>query len=73
MKVSQLREVLEKYSGEDELIVMFWEKPEMVHSDLTITDAGWVKIVAEFEEWDGADAHISDWLADAIIEHGEET
>ena len=72
MRVSQIKEILSAYSDDDEMIIMFWEKPEMVDSDYTLSTEGWSNIVREFEEMDGADQYICDWLADSIIEHGEE-
>lgn len=72
MKVSQIKEILSAYNDDDEMIIMFWDKPEMVDSDYTLSTEGWNNIVREFEEMDGADQSICDWIADSIIEYGEE-
>ncbi len=73
MRVSQLKEIIASYNDDDELIVLLWDKPEMVDSDYTLSTESWSNIVRECEEWDGADQNVCDWLADAIVEYGEET
>ena len=72
MKVSQLRHLVEGMNPDDELMVLFWEKPEIEDFDMTLTKDGWAQIVKEFEEWDGADRDICEWLGDAVIEHSIE-
>ena len=72
MKVSQLRHLVEGMNPDDELMVLFWEKPEIEDFDMTLTKEGWAQIVKEFEEWDGADRDICEWLGDAVIEHSTE-
>jgi hypothetical protein len=72
MKVSQLRTMLNDFKPDDELMVLFWEKPEVFWNDeLELTNEGWARIVKEFEEWEGSDRDICNWLADAIIDHSE--
>lgn len=72
MKVSHLRSLVEGMNPDDELMVLFWEKPEVFWDDeLELTNEGWLKIVEEFEGWDGADQDICNWLADAVIDHSE--
>ncbi|NDI17799.1 MAG: hypothetical protein EBY83_07545 [Verrucomicrobia bacterium] len=57
---------------DDELMVLFWEKPEVFWNDeLELTNEGWARVVKEFEEWEGSDRDICNWLADAIIDHSE--
>lgn len=72
MKVSQLHALLKDFKPDDELMVLFWEKPAVFWNDeLELTDEGWARIVKEFEEWVNSDRDIADWLADAIIDHSE--
>lgn len=54
MKVSQLRHLVEGMNPDDELMVLFWEKPEVFWNEETeLTNEGWSSIVKEFEDWDG--------------------
>lgn len=71
MKVKNLIEILQKnYKETDDICVLWWSKPELENFDNTIlTDESWTDICLEFDEWQDADTAISEWVANAIIEH----
>lgn len=70
MKVKHLIHTLQEgYEPDAEIIVLWWDKPD--YED-RLTDESWSKICTEFDEWEEAGADISEWVADAIIEHSQE-
>lgn len=74
MKVSKVIEALQKLSPDDEILVLWWEKPffEFAEEDeLVLTDEAWSEISKEFDAWGNAGRDIDEWLTDAVLEHAE--
>ena len=75
MKVSELIRVLqEQNKPDDEILVLWWEKKNFDFPEdyeIKLTDEGWLKISQEFDEWGGAGDEISQWIADASVDHAE--
>lgn len=67
MKVSELlRRLNTYYKPDDELCVMYWDKP-CLESELSTES--WSAICAEFDDWEEAGAEISEWIAEAVNEY----
>lgn len=71
MKVENLIKVLqEKHEPTDDICVLWWSKPDYDNPDeSTITDEVWAKVCSDFDGWDSVGADVSEWIADAIIDH----
>jgi hypothetical protein len=74
MKAKQAIEMLSKYSPEDEVCILWWDKPQFENYDgLTLTDAGWSEICKQFDEWEDAGSDVNQWVVDASLELAEPT
>jgi hypothetical protein len=74
MKIKQIMEMLSRYSPEDELCILWWDKPQFDNLDeLSLTEEGWARICKEFDEWENAGSEINQWMLDASIEYAETT
>lgn len=54
MKVAKIREQLEAYDGEDELIIAYWDKNIItMYGAPDLTDSEWGEVVSSYEngEW----------------------
>lgn len=74
MKVSQLIKQMNELNPDDEIIVLWWQKFDYDYEqgdELVLTNEAWNKISTEFDAWDDAGNDISEWIADAVIEHAE--
>jgi hypothetical protein len=74
MKVKTLLEMLSRYSPEDELCVLYWDKEQFDYRDdehEVLTTEKWAEISKEFDEWEDAGHQVSEWIADAVIEKVE--
>jgi hypothetical protein len=75
MKVKDLIKALQETTNpDDEILVLWWEKQNFDFPEdyeLTLTDEGWLKISQEFDEWDGAGQKISEWIAEASVDHAK--
>lgn len=73
VKAKEAIEILSRYSPEDELCILWWDKPQFDNLDeMTLTDEGWGKICKEFDAWDNAGQEVTEWINDATFEHMEE-
>ena len=69
MKVENLIKILqEEHKPTDDICVLWWNKPEDF-DDKTLSDESWADICLEFDEWQDADTSISEWIADAVLQH----
>ena len=76
MKIKQVMEMLSRYSPEDELCILWWDKPQFEFPEdyeIKLTDEGWARICKEFDEWENAGSEINQWMLDASIEYAETT
>ena len=72
MKVKQAIEMLGRYSAEDEVCILWWDKPQFENYDgLTLTDDGWAEICKQFDEWEDAGSDVNQWVVDASLELAE--
>ena len=74
MKVKTLLEMLSRHSPEEELCVLYWDKEQFDYRDdehEVLTTEAWAEICKEFDEWADAGHHVSEWIADAVIEKVE--
>ena len=70
MKVKEVIEMMNRYSPEDELCILWWDKPQFDNLDeLVLDDTGWSRICKEFDEWGNAGADVNQWILDASIDH----
>ena len=73
MRVSQLLKMLEAYGPDDNLCVLYWDKPLFDNlDDLVLTGANWDEVCAEFDNWEDAGTDVSQWINDAVIEKASE-
>ena len=69
--------MLGRYSPEEELCVLYWDKEQFDYRDdehEVLTTEAWAEICKEFDEYfmhEGAGHHVSEWIADAVIEKVE--
>lgn len=72
MKVKQIMEMLSRYSPEDELVVLWWDKPQFDNLDgLDLSHESWDRICKEFDEWEDAGSEVNQWILDASIDYAE--
>ena len=72
MKIKQVIEMLSRYSPEEELCILWWDKPQFDNLDgLILDDHGWAKICKEFDEWEHAGSEVNQWILDASIDYAE--
>jgi hypothetical protein len=72
MKIKQVIDMLSRYSPEDELCILWWDKPQFDNLDgLVLDDEAWARICKEFDEWDNAGADVNQWILDASIDYAE--
>ena len=74
MKVKTLLEMLSRYSPEDELCVLYWDKEQYDFNedeDVALTPEAWEKVCKEFDEWDNAGQELTAWISDAVFENLE--
>ena len=74
MRVKDILEALSKYSPEENLIVLYWDKSHFdwdKDDEYTLTSDAWDEVCEEFDEWDSAGQDIGEWIADAVGEKGE--
>lgn len=72
MKVKEIMEMIGRYEPEEELIILWWDRPQFDNLDgLQLTDAHWSQICKEFDEWDSAGADINQWVLDSALEYAE--
>lgn len=77
MKVKTLLEMIGRLNPEDELCVLYWDKEQFDYRDEeheVLTTEAWAEICKEFDESRsvvGPMHHVSEWIADAVIEKVE--
>jgi hypothetical protein len=72
MKIKQVIDMLSRYSPEDELCILWWDKPQFDNLDgLVLDDEAWARICKEFDEWENAGADVNQWILDASIDYAE--
>ena len=74
MKVKTLLEMLSRYSPEDELCVLYWDKPQYdfeEDEDIALTSEAWEKVCKEFDQWENAGHEVTAWISDAVFENAE--
>ena len=70
MKVKDLLKSIRDLNPNDDICVLYWEKPSYDDDDETVlTQEAWAEICKEFDEWEYAGQDVSEWIADAVIEH----
>jgi hypothetical protein len=70
VKIKQVIDMLSRYSPEDELCILWWDKPQFDNLDgLVLDDEAWARICKEFDEWDDAGADVNQWILDASIDY----
>jgi len=72
MKVSEIMEMLNRYSLDDELCILWWDKENFVFpedDEMMLTDEAWLKVSQEFDKWDNPSEEVTQWIAEAVIEH----
>ena len=69
MKIKTLLEMLNRYSPEDELCVLYWDKDNFDYEELTVS--AWSQICKEFDEWEDAGSDVSEWLSEAVFKKAE--
>jgi hypothetical protein len=75
VKVSELLKQLGELNPNDDICVLYWEKPSYDYDDddeNVLTAEAWAEICAEFDDWEDAGTELSEWIADAVIEKSEE-
>lgn len=70
MKIKDMIQHLSELNPEDEICVVWWERPEReaIGGDLCVDD--WGRICQEFDDYiafDGSD--LNDWMEQAIIDY----
>ena len=66
--------MLSRYSPDDELCILYWDKEQFDYRDdehEVLTTEKWAEICKEFDEWEDAGHSVSEWIADAVIEKVE--
>lgn len=74
MIIKQIIEMLSRYSPDDELCILYWDKEQFDYRDdehEVLTTEKWAEICKEFDEWEDAGHSVSEWIADAVIEKVE--
>jgi hypothetical protein len=72
MKIKQVIEMLSRYSPEDELCILWWDKPQFDNMDgLLLDEEAWARICKEFDEWEHAGSEVNQWILDASIDYAE--
>ena len=72
MKVKQIIEMLSRYSPDEELVMVWWDKPLFDKLDgLDLSDESWDRICKEFDEWEDAGSDVNQWVLDASLEYAE--
>jgi len=74
VRVKTLMEMLNRYSPEDNLCVLFWDKDSYAWSpddEYLLTDEAWDEVCEEFDNWPDAGSEVGEWIADAVGEKGE--
>jgi hypothetical protein len=69
MKIKTLLEMLNRYSPEDELCVLYWDRDNFDYEELTVS--AWSEICKEFDEWEDAGLDVSEWLSEAVSKKAE--
>lgn len=75
MKVSELINQLIKIQPDEDICVLYWEKPSYDYDsddENVLTKEAWAEICTEFDNWEDAGVELSEWIADAVIEKSEE-
>lgn len=73
MKVSEIITLLQTMKPDDNICILWWERDTFDDTEEPITDECWNKVCDDFDNWDDAGANITDWVADAVIDHTEIT
>jgi len=75
MKVAELLKQLNELNPNDDICVLYWEKPSFDYDDddeNVLTAEAWAEICTQFDKWEDAGNELSEWIADAVIEMTEE-
>ena len=67
--VKRVRQVIENMADDTPIAVLFYDK-SMFKNIAELSDEQWALIVGEFDEWDTIDEIATEWLIDAVMEHG---
>lgn len=74
VRVKDILEALSKYSPEDNLIVIYWDKSHFdwdEDDEYTLTNEAWDEVCEEFEGWVDPGKEIGEWIADSVGEKAE--
>lgn len=72
MIIRQIIEMLSRYSPDEELCILWWDKPQFDNLDgLELTQQGWALICREFDEWENAGNDVNQWIMDSALEYAE--
>jgi hypothetical protein len=74
MKVKEAIKMLSRYSPEDEICLLYWDKEQYDYAedeDFIITTENWTKICHKFDEWDDAGSSVTRWISEAVHDHLE--
>jgi hypothetical protein len=70
--IRQIIEMLSRYSPDEELCILWWDKPQFDNLDgLELTQQGWALICREFDEWENAGNDVNQWIMDSALEYAE--
>lgn len=75
MKVADLVRQIKLLNPDDDICVLYWEKPSYDYDsddENVLTKEAWAEICKEFDDWEDAGTELSEWIADAVIEKSEE-
>jgi hypothetical protein len=70
--IRQIIEMLSRYSPDEELCILWWDKPQFENMDgLELTQEGWALVCKEFDEWENAGNDVNQWIMDSALEYAE--
>lgn len=72
MKIKELMKHLSELNPEDEICVVWWERPEREEIGGDVSHDDWGRICQEFDDYiafDGSD--LNDWMERAILDYME--
>ena len=74
MKIKQAIEMLSRYSPDDEICILYWDKEQFDYRDdehEVLTTEKWAEICKEFDEWEYAGHSVSEWISEAVHDNLE--
>jgi hypothetical protein len=74
MKIKLAIEILSRYSPDDEICLLYWDKEQYDYAeeeDFSLTAENWAKVCDEFDNWDNAGESVTRWISEAVHDHLE--